>query len=602
MSTTLVRTKFCWTLLLAVTFALSISGKTANGFGVETPPSPIDERPNVVIFLSDDQGLGDFSFTGNQDLNTPSIDSLAKRGAYVENFFVCPVCSPTRAEFLTGRYSARGGVFSTSTGGERLDLDEATIAESFQAAGYKTAAFGKWHNGMQPPYHPICRGFGEYYGFCSGHWGHYFSPMLDHNNSITRGNGFVIDDFTTHAIEFIEQNQKEPFFVYLPYCTPHSPMQVPDPFWDKFKDKTISQPSSNPKREVLSHTRSALAMCENIDHNVGRVLKKLDELKLTDNTIVIYFCDNGPNGWRYNLGLKGKKGSTDEGGVRSPLFVQWPKKIPAGTCVKNIAGAIDLFPTLADLCGVEPKNVKPFDGVSIADELQGEAVNRERMIFSFWRKRLSVRTNQYRLDEKGKLFDIVADPNQTAPINNKPKVKQELMAAAEKFHKDVASQLNTSAKPFSVGHSKHKLTQMPARDAVASGKIERSSRHPNCSFFRKWTRTEDDIRWQVDVLTAGTYEAEIYYCLDPKNVGTVVELASGDEKVQLKISEAHQSELIGEAQDRSPRTEAYVKNFKPVSMGQLKLAAGTSELILRAKEIPGDESIEFRLLLLKRID
>ena len=137
-----------------------------------------DTPPNIVVILTDDQGWGDLSLNGNNDLSTPNIDSLAKDGASFDRFFVCPVCSPTRAEFLTGRYHVRGGVYSTSAGGERLNLDEITIADTFKSAGYTTGAFGKWHNGMQYPYHPNGRGFDEFYGFCSGHWGDYFSPPL----------------------------------------------------------------------------------------------------------------------------------------------------------------------------------------------------------------------------------------------------------------------------------------------------------------------------------------------------------------------------------------------------------------------------------------
>src|SRR5262245_65009008 len=142
--------------------------------------------PNVVVILADDQGWGDLSVHGNTNLSTPNIDSLARDGALFERFFVCPVCAPTRAEFLTGRYHARGGVRGVSTGQERLNLDETTIAQVFKTAGYATAAFGIWHNGLQAPYHPLDRGFDEYYGFCSGHWGEYFDPPLEHNRQFLR--------------------------------------------------------------------------------------------------------------------------------------------------------------------------------------------------------------------------------------------------------------------------------------------------------------------------------------------------------------------------------------------------------------------------------
>ncbi len=169
---------------------------------------PAAERPNVLIVLTDDQGWGDLSSSGNTNLSTPAIDSLAKDGAVFDRFYVCPVCSPTRAELLTGRYHVRGGVFSTSAGGERLDLDEKTIAETFKAAGYATGAFGKWHNGMQYPYHPRGRGFDEYYGFCSGHWGDYFDAPLEHNGRLVKGNG-CDSEYCKYRYGFISGNGYE---------------------------------------------------------------------------------------------------------------------------------------------------------------------------------------------------------------------------------------------------------------------------------------------------------------------------------------------------------------------------------------------------------
>ena len=251
-----------------------------------------DSRPNVVVFLSDDQGWGDLSHSGNKDLKTPHIDSLAREGVSFDRFFVCPVCSPTRAEFLTGRYHPRSNVYSTSAGGERMDLDETTIADLFQKAGYATGAFGKWHNGMQFPYHPNGRGFDEFYGFCSGHWGNYFSPMLERNGEIVKGEGFCIDDFTSQAMTFMEKSKAagKPFFSYLPYNTPHSPMQVPDAYWERFAKKKLTMKQGD------LHLRCALAMCENLDDNVGRILSKLEDLKIAQNTIVVWFHDNGPNG------------------------------------------------------------------------------------------------------------------------------------------------------------------------------------------------------------------------------------------------------------------------------------------------------------------
>ena len=278
-------------------------------------------KPNVVILLADDSGWGDYSCSGNQQVRTPQIDSLKKDGASLDRFYVCSVCAPTRAEMLTGRYHPRGGVRGVSTGQERLNLDEKTLADVFKSAGYATGAFGKWHNGSQWPYHPMARGFEEYYGFTSGHWGEYFDPPLDHNGKLVRGQGFIADDLTSKALEFIDRNKDKPFFCYIPFNTPHSPWAVPDEYWQRTKDRAIAQRGAEGEKEDLAITRCALAMMENLDANVGRVLKHLDELKLSENTIVIYFSDNGPNSARWNGGMKGRKGTTDEGGVRSVCFL-----------------------------------------------------------------------------------------------------------------------------------------------------------------------------------------------------------------------------------------------------------------------------------------
>ena len=214
----------------------------------------------------------------------------------------------------------------------RLNPDETTIADVFKSAGYATGAFGKWHNGTQAPYHPNDRGFDKFYGFTSGHWGHYFSPPLDHNRRKIRGTGYVIDDFTTQAMQFISENRDQPFFCYLPYNTPHSPMMVSDEFYDKFRDFEPEMRNRTPKKEDVMMTRAALAMCENIDWNVGRLLAHLESLALTNDTIVIYFSDNGPNSIRWNGDMKGRKGAIDEGGLRSPFLIRWPAQM-AGALV-----------------------------------------------------------------------------------------------------------------------------------------------------------------------------------------------------------------------------------------------------------------------------
>lgn len=557
-----------------------------------------ETRPNVVVFLADDQGWGDLSFNGNTNISTPNIDSLAKKGATLERFYVCPVCSPTRAEFLTGRYHPRGGVWSTSTGGERLALSEKTIADSFSAAGYQTAAFGKWHNGMQFPYHPRGRGFGEFYGFCSGHWGDYFDAPLEHNGRITPGKGFIADDFANHAMQFMETNKDRPFLCYIPFPTPHWPAQVPDEFFDPLANRELKLRGANPKQEDPEATRASLAMTANIDWNVGRVLRRLDELKLSGNTIVIYFSDNGPNTARWNGGMKGRKGSTDEGGVRAPFVIRWPGQIPEGKRVTKIAGAIDLFPTLADLCKVPILSEKPMDGKSLRPLLLGKDEPwTERMIFSHWSGKVSVRTQTHRLDSAGQLFDMVADPGQERDISkDQPELTARLLKAVADWKADVLPGIRKDEPlPFTVGYREFPVTQLPARDGVAHGNIKRSAKAPNCSFFTDWTSGTDSITWDVEVATAGNYEATVYYTCAASDVGSKVELSLNDSRTEATVSEPNDPPLRGKENDRVSReTESYVKDFKPMNLGTLALKPGRGQLTFKALSVPGTHVMDVR--------
>ncbi len=563
------------------------------------------DRPNVLVILTDDQGWGDLSVHGNANLNTPHVDSLARDGARFDRFYVCPVCAPTRAEFLTGRYHLRGGVHGVSTGAERLNLDEKTIADAFQAAGYATGAFGKWHNGTQHPYHPNARGFDEFFGFCSGHWGQYFDAELEHNGELTRGQGYLPDECTDRAMDFMAKNAAEdrPFFCYVPYNIPHTPFQVPDRFYDPFREKPIAMRATRPEQEDIDRTRAALALCENIDWNVGRLLHKLDDLEIAEDTLVFYFGDNGPNGARWNGGMKGTKGSTDEGGVRVAGLMRWTGHIQAGTVLEEIAGAIDLLPTFADLAGIDVVGEKPLDGRSLKSLLLGEDVEwPDRIILSHQRAQLSARNQRFRLDIAGKLYDMVVDGGQTTDVSKEhPDAHAELSDAVAKFHAEVLPV--TDDRPFAVGY--WKTTRLPARDGVHYGTVARSARAPNCSYFKHWTEVGDRMTWDIDVRAEGDYEAAIYYTCPQDDVGATVELAfqstygQGVSKVQGQVTAAHDPPLIGAGDDRCPRQgESYVKDFVPLTLGTIRLNAGRGTLTLRALSVPGSQVMDVRRVML----
>ena len=579
-----------------------------------------NERPNVVIFLADDAGWGDYSHSGNKQVSTSHIDSIATSGVSFDRFFVCPVCAPTRAEFLTGRYHPRGGVRGVSTGQERLDLSERTLPEAFKAAGYATGAFGKWHNGSQWPYHPKARGFDEYFGYTAGHWGEYFDPVLeDDNGQMVRAKGYIVDICTDRAIKFIAQHTDAPFLCYIPFTTPHSPWAVPDEDWKRFQNRPIEQTATIPKEEEVEHTRCALAMLENQDRNVGRVLKTLREQKLDRNTIVLYFSDNGPNTPRWNGGMKGKKGGTDDGGIRSVCYLSWPGRLPAGRSISQIAGAIDLLPTLTHLAGVAPVGTKPLDGRDLGPLIFEEKPSwPERMLFSTWAGKFSVRSQTHRLDDQGRLYNMVEDPGQQTPINELAPETAAKMKAALASWRDKMFGVNQPSspaaiaptkldqptrkptvdpRPFTVGYREFPITHLPARDGEPLGGVRRSSSAPNSSYFVNWTSTDDKIEWFVDVHTSGTYDVTIdYTCI---HAGSLIELSSGEHRLTGRVTPAWNPPLYTN-QDTLPRPpgESQLKEFHPLALGTIELDAGQSKLVLRAIEIPGKSVMDVRRVTL----
>jgi arylsulfatase A-like enzyme len=579
--------------LLWVCAGLMAVGATAVGAPRE------GRRPNVVIILADDQGWGDLRVHGNTNIRTPSIDSLAGAGARFDRFYVSPVCAPTRASMLTGRYHQRSGVSGVTRGQERMNLDEVTMADVFKAAGYATGCFGKWHNGSQYPYHPNGRGFDEFYGFCCGHWSNYFNTTLEHNGQEVRSKGYITDDLTDKAMAFMAANRDRPFLCYVPYNTPHSPWQVPDAYFDRLKSRQLTRFNRDRQKEELGKTRTALAMCENIDWNVGRILGKIDELGLGKDTIVVYFSDNGPNSWRWNDGMMGRKGSVQEGGVRVPFIVRWPGHVKPGQRITQIAGAIDILPTLADLAGVPTAKCKPFDGVSLRPLLEGRCDNwPERTIFNAWRRHVSARTQRYRADAKA-LYDMVADPGQRKNVaRQNPEIHRRLVNVIRTWQKDVAPAARPEI-PYPVGHREFPLTVLPAQDCVFRGEgLRFSSRHPNSSWVTGWTDHHAHIYWDIDVATAGRYEVTLMYTCAQEDVGSEIELRFGDSVLKGKIAEAYDPPLI-DSPDRVERQESYEKPFKPLKLGVLELTQGRGKLILRALSKPGRQVMDLRALKLR---
>ena len=428
--------------------------------------------------------------------------------------------------------------------------------------------------------------------------------MLEHNGNIVQGNGFLIDDFTDRGISFMEKNRQKPFFLYLPFNTPHTPFQAPKHNWDKFRNKEIDMLSGSSK-EVINDTRAALAMVENIDENVGRVIAKTKELGIEDNTIMLFFRDNGPARLRWNGGMRERKGSTNEGGVRSPLVMKWPNGIKPGKKVERIVSVTDLLPTLSEMCEIPYKTNKVLDGISVKNSITTDEMEWEdRYILNNWQEKTSIRTQKYRLTHTGELHDIENDRNQTKDLSRDlPKVKDELVQVAKEFLAQRKAELpKIDNRPFYLGHPAMKFTQIPARDGTAHGNIKRSNMWPNCSFFTNWTSLDDSITWQVEVPDPGNFKVKLYYTCKEGDEGSIFKLSVGESNLIAKIVEAHDPPIRGMEEDLAPRIESYVKDWKVADIGEIELKSGKALMRLMALEKPGNTVMDFRLMLFERVE
>ncbi|HUV00563.1 MAG TPA: arylsulfatase [Bacteroidales bacterium] len=394
------------------------------------------QQPNVVIIITDDQGYGDLSFTGNPHLKTPFIDKFAKESVRMNNFYVCPVSSPTRSGLMTGRYSLRTGIRDTYNGGAMMAANEITVAEMLKDAGYTTGIFGKWHLGDNYPFRPNDQGFDESVNHLDGGMGQpgdittyfkgdssYFDPVLWHNGKQEGYSGYCTDIFADQAIKFIEKNHTSPFFCYLAFNAVHEPLQVPDKYYSLFKDIDPASGFGNDKRPFYKMSeidkeaaRRVYAMVTNLDENIGKVLKKLDDLKISENTLVIFMSDNGPYRTRYLAGMRGQKGSVYRGGIRVPCFIRYPGLIKGNIEVETNTAYIDIMPTIAEICHAELPKDRIIDGKNLLPLIKGENVDwKNRSLFFYWTRRYPELYNNIAL-QKGS-YKLVGHTNYNEGIN-----------------------------------------------------------------------------------------------------------------------------------------------------------------------------------------
>lgn len=549
-------------------------------------------RPNVVLILTDDQGWGDLSANKNPWVTTPNMDRLAQQGASFEHFYVSPLCAPTRASLLTGRYHLSTGVVSVSKGLETMDGDETTLAELFRANGYQTGMFGKWHNGQHYPNRPNDQGFEEFLGFCAGHWSNYFNTKLDHNGQSVQTTGYITDVLTDAALKFIGANQHKPFFCYLPYNAPHSPFQVPDAYFNKYKAKGLS-----------NELACVYGMVGNLDDNVGRVLAFLKERNLEENTIVIFMTDNGPNGTRYNGDMRGIKGSVHEGGMRVPFFIRWPTKIAARTVLPMPAAHIDVYPTLAALCALRPVGTKKLDGISLAPYLLTGQVPAppDRKIFAHVNfmevpatpNAGGFRSNQYRFvyeQNAPQLYDVGQDPGEKNDLATKnPALTQRFLREYQAWFTQASSGISYE-RPVVLSA---RGVVLPVYEATVSAGIKLKEGHGWAhDWAEQWPSTSDSLTWNIDCQQPGTYTVALDYQCAPKNVGAVLNCRVGPVEKNFTISRPFQAAQLP-SPDRVPRKEAYeLAAWGQLVIGTFRVPAGKTSIRLKALKIPGSTAAE----------
>ena len=516
------------------------------------------ERPNVIVIMTDDQGVGDFRFTGNNLIDTPSLDALYSGGVHLEEFYVSPVCSPTRACLMTGRYNYRTRCIDTYLGRSMMDPEEITVAEILSSAGYRTGIFGKWHLGDNYPMRAIDQGFDEALIHKGGglaqpsepceNGRRYTDAILFHNGKQVQTKGYCTDVYFDAAIDFVKKATKDndSFFAYIPTNAPHGPFHdVPQKLYDYYKQKNFAEIMKRQLKEGAQKAENdklarIFAMITNVDQNIGRLMLVLKELNQLDNTMIIYLNDNGPNSARYVNQHRGMKSNVLEGGIRSPLIVHWPARLHAGGVSSQVGAHIDLLPTIADACGVKLKKKHLIDGMNLLPSLiktdrkpvtrtlviQSHRGNQPALYHNFM-----IRKGDYKLlhpsgfgkeefegDPRFELYDIRNDPGETENlIEQESGVADRLKRLYEQWFEDVSSTRKENyAPPRIVLGSEHDPIGILTRQDWRNG---------------TWAANANG-HWLVEVDSAGVYDIRLVY--DPGQTDEDIKVEFGKAVLKAK--------------------------------------------------------------------
>jgi len=490
--------------------------------------------------MSDDQGFGDFGFAGNPVIQTPHLDAMARRSARMETFYVSPVCAPTRASLMTGRWCQRTRAIDTYIGRAMLEPDERTVAEYLREAGYGTGIFGKWHLGDCYPMRAMDQGFDEALVHRGGGIGQpsdpigaesdYTDAVLFRNGDPTPTSGYCTDVYFDAAIDFMRARQADdqPFFAYVATNAPHGPFgDVPPELYEKYKQMDLSPeafPASVGHPLPAQHDQDKLArifaMIENIDSNMGKLFAALEEMQVLDNTLVIFMVDNGPNTQRYVAGMRGMKTHVHEGGVRSPFLAHWPERLEAGSGSDRISAHVDVLPTILDACSVELPKDAALDGRSLLPLLDGTSRSwpDRRLVIQAHRgdealhgRHFLLRTQRWKLlrpsgfggknpERALELYDMLSDPLEQEDLAQTfPEVVEDLQRAYDVWFEDVSSTRPDNYAPprILLGHADAPHTVLTRQDWRLD------------SDDWGWTPTSRG-HWQVDIVDSGPFDVAVH--------------------------------------------------------------------------------------------
>jgi arylsulfatase A len=564
------------------------------------------------LILTDDQGWWDVGAYGNPYIETPSLDRLTREGVRFSHFYASPVCTPSRASLLTGRYYQRTGALDRALDKEVMNSEEITLGELFQQQGYRTALIGKWHLGRYMKYHPNNQGFEEFFGFWQYAFiNHYLdSEELFHNKEPVVTTGYITDVLTDRAIAFMKQDAARPFFLYLAYNAPHSPYLVPDQYIEKYLKKGLP----------LGDAR-IYGMVTSLDKNISRILQTMEELGTQEQTIMIFMSDNGGISRSFRAGLRGGKGSVYEGGVRVPFIGCWPGHFAKGAIVHAEAQHIDIFPTLCNLAGIPlPKDLK-IDGKSIASLLtQGEGVSPHKYLFHQWKRLEGPRTGPerraiydvetgYKLVQRHpedlnpdptaservggelspyELFDLRHDPGENKDLSGRyPEVVQEMRKRFEDWLNDVTSGQDWSRVPvpIEIGRADENPVEISLLWGQLVGKKVHLTFHNYIAdTIDNWSEVEDYVRWKIQVIQSGRYEVILSYGCHPKDSGSRVLIRAGKSEV---------THVVQGTADRNI--------YRSLSPGTLSLHRGAAELQIKPLSIVSRELMTLNKVWLKRV-